>query len=80
MKYIPIYYHPQSSDIRLVEQDVRQTLASRMGTGGNNVPLILEIEDEDNSFGSVPLHHGRGIGSTTQGKGLQRSFSDIGDE
>ncbi len=34
--------HPLSSRIRIEESPLVQTLTSRMGTGGNNVPLILK--------------------------------------
>jgi DNA (cytosine-5)-methyltransferase 1 len=47
MKYINLEYHPADSRIRIVELDVSQTLNQRMGTGGGNVPLIVEIKDED---------------------------------
>lgn len=47
MKYINLEYHPGDSRIRVVDYDVSQTLNSRMGTGGNNVPLILVFEDEE---------------------------------
>lgn len=46
MEYINLEYHPSDSRIRVVEEDVCQTLNTRMGTGGGNVPLILEIPDE----------------------------------
>lgn len=39
------------SRIKMVDEDICQTLNSRMGTGGGNVPLILEIEDESDSDG-----------------------------
>ena len=41
MKYINLEYHPCDSRIRIVDDDVSQTLNQRMGTGGGNVPLIL---------------------------------------
>lgn len=47
MRYITLENHPNDSRLRIVEEDVCQTLSQRMGTGGGNVPLILEIEDED---------------------------------
>ena len=47
MRYINLEYHPADSRIRIAECDVSQTLNSRMGTGGGNVPLILVIYDED---------------------------------
>ncbi|MBQ7541635.1 MAG: DNA cytosine methyltransferase [Clostridia bacterium] len=35
--------HPADGRIRLETEDQCQTLTSRMGTGGNNVPLLLKI-------------------------------------
>ena len=37
-------YHPQDSRIRYADEDVSQTLSARMGTGGNNVPLVQEAK------------------------------------
>jgi len=34
MKYINLEYHPCDSRIRIVDDDVSQTLNQRMGTGG----------------------------------------------
>ena len=34
-------YHPQDSRLGLTDSEAVQTLTSRMGTGGNNVPLIM---------------------------------------
>lgn len=47
MKYIPLEHHPNDSRLRIIDEDVCQTLSQRMGTGGGNVPLVLEIEDDD---------------------------------
>lgn len=46
--YVNLEYHPHDSRIRVACDDICQTLTNRMGTGGNNVPLILEaiIEKE----------------------------------
>lgn len=40
-EYVNIENHPCDSRIRLTDDDVVQTLSSRMGTGGGNVPLIM---------------------------------------
>ena len=45
MKYINLEYHPEDSRVRIVDDDVSQTLSSRMGTGGGNVPIILVLND-----------------------------------
>lgn len=34
--------HPQDSRAKICEDDTFQTLSSRMGTGGNNVPMVVE--------------------------------------
>lgn len=45
-KCINLDYHPADSRIRIVDSEVCQTLNSRMGTGGNNVPLIMVVDDQ----------------------------------
>lgn len=51
MKYINLEYHPHDSRIKIANDDICQTLSTRMGTGGNNVPInvpiIVEIRDEE---------------------------------
>lgn len=34
--------HPADSRVKICEDNIFQTLSSRMGTGGGNVPLIME--------------------------------------
>ncbi len=46
MNYLNLEYHPSASRIRIVKEDISQTLNARMGTGGGNVPLILVILDD----------------------------------
>ena len=38
---VPLEHHPNDSRIRIIDDDICQTLSSRMGTGGGNVPLVL---------------------------------------
>ena len=47
MKHINLEYHPHDSRIKIAKDDICQTLSTRMGTGGNNVPIIVEIRDEE---------------------------------
>ncbi len=47
MEFITLEYHPNDSRIRIEERGICQTLNTRMGTGGGNVPLVLEIYEED---------------------------------
>ena len=46
MKYIILENHPNDSRVKIVENGICQTLSTRMGTGGGNVPLVLGIDDE----------------------------------
>ena len=40
--------HPNDSRVKLREDGVFQTLSTRMGTGGGNVPLVLvEVRRND---------------------------------
>lgn len=39
---VVIENHPTDSRIKICEDGVFQTLSSRMGTGGNNVPMVME--------------------------------------
>ena len=42
--YYPVENHPQDSRVKLLQEtDPVQTLPSKMGTGGGNVPLILSV-------------------------------------
>lgn len=43
---IALDYHPADSRIGIGEPEKCQTLTSRMGTGGNNVPVLLQEEPE----------------------------------
>ena len=42
---IAIENHPNDSRVKLSEEGVVQSLTTRMGTGGNNVPLVMETND-----------------------------------
>lgn len=46
---------PTDSRIKLLENGVVQTLTSRMGTGGNNVPLLMKIRSGCEGGGKGPL-------------------------
>ena len=39
---VALEHHPTDSRIKIADDGKSQTLTSRMGTGGNNVPLIME--------------------------------------
>lgn len=44
---VPIENHPNDSRAKICEDGVVQTLSGRMGTGGNNTPLIMERRFSD---------------------------------
>lgn len=46
MRFINLEHHPNDSRLKIAHDDICQTLSQRMGTGGNNVPLILAIAEE----------------------------------
>lgn len=41
MKYIMLESNPSDARLKIADPQVCQTLKERMGTGGNNVPLVL---------------------------------------
>ena len=47
MRFVILEHHPNDSRVKVDESGVCQTLSQRMGTGGGNVPLVMEIDDED---------------------------------
>ena len=46
MKYILLENHPNDSRVKIQTDGICQTLNGRMGTGGGNVPLVIEITYE----------------------------------
>ena len=62
MKFIALEHHPNDSRIRIAEDGICQSLTSRMGTGGNNVPLVLivdfDIRSDENEYGNFQRHSG----------------------
>lgn len=48
-----IFYGNRVADIR-VQGDVINTLQARMGTGGNNMPMVARINDGENM--AIPIH------------------------
>ena len=49
--------HPNDSRIKIKEDGIFQTLSSRMGTGGNNVPMVMEQKESvlPKDVASVPI-------------------------
>lgn len=52
---VPLENHPTDSRVKLSEDGMVQTLTSRMGTGGNNVPLLMKIRSGCEGGGKGPL-------------------------
>lgn len=44
LKHILLENHPNDSRVMIREDDICQSLTSRMGTGGNNVPLVMFVK------------------------------------
>lgn len=57
-KFINLDYHPNDSRLRIAKDDICQSLTARMGTGGNNVPLVLVIIEGDDEECTDPLEQG----------------------
>ena len=56
---VAIEFNPTDSRIRIKDDGVCQTLCSRMGTGGNNVPLVFGMSaDQSNAMLSDNPHSG----------------------
>lgn len=61
MRFINFEYHPNDSRVRLETDGICQSLTSRMGTGGGNVPIVMEIRDDSDGktlFRHKDLRHG----------------------
>lgn len=52
MRYIVIENHPNDSRVKIIEDGICQSLTSRMGTGGGNVPIVIAIDGEDEVQGN----------------------------
>ena len=68
---IAIENHPNDSRVKLSEDNIVQTLSSRMGTGGGNTPMVLECYSQ-NGF---TKYQESGCAST-----LRQSGGDQGDQ
>ena len=49
LKHIPLENHPADSRVKILDDDICQTLSSRMGTGGGNVPMVIEVDDAEDT-------------------------------
>ena len=50
LEAIPIYNHPQGSELSFIPDGIAQTLTARAGTGGNNTPMVFENHSQDTRF------------------------------
>lgn len=57
MKYIMLEHHPNDSRVTIAEDGICQSLTSRMGTGGGNVPILLIEEDEDTDIQAIQIRN-----------------------
>ena len=55
---VAVENHPMDCRVKLEENGKVQTLSERMGTGGNNVPLVLKIRSGCEGGGKGPLIQG----------------------
>ena len=62
--WIVLENHPADSRVKIIENGVFETLTARMGTGGGNVPLVLQVKDKDDELlrpsGIRPVRQGGG--------------------
>ena len=54
-KAVAVENHPMDGRVKLEENGKVQTLSERMGTGGNNVPLVMKIRSGCEGGGKGPL-------------------------
>lgn len=50
-EYLALEHHPHDSRIKISEDGICQSLSARMGTGGNNVPLVLVVDNGNKDDG-----------------------------
>jgi len=77
--------HPADSRVKICEDNVFQTLSSRMGTGGGNVPMVMEDDMDTVVRRLTPLEcerlqgypdHWTDIGEWTDSKGKKHKDAD----
>lgn len=55
MKFYVLENHPNDSRVKIRESGIFQTLSSRMGTGGGNVPMIMEEDMQERVRRLTPI-------------------------
>ena len=77
----PVVYaienHPNDSRVTIDPVGIVQTLASRMGTGGNNTPFVLVNSSGDGIAAPLDASYYKGQGLR---QGIEREFVVIIDE
>ncbi|WP_295155243.1 DNA cytosine methyltransferase [Selenomonas sp. AE3005] len=63
MEFKIIENHPNDSRVKYKEDGVFQTLSSRMGTGGGNVPMVHSYCIARNTIDRQPQNGGNGAGN-----------------
>ena len=53
IQYWILENHPADSRVKICDDGIFQTLSSRMGTGGGNVPMVLEVRTIQNTTGTL---------------------------
>lgn len=76
---LSIENHPNDSRIKIRDDGTVQTLSSRMGTGGNNTPMVLESENSVPTTPSKPVVRRLTPLECTRLQGFPDGWVDIGD-
>ena len=53
MEYINLEYHPNDSRVRIADDEICQTLTSRMGTGGATYLLSSSLKSEERRLKTI---------------------------
>ena len=72
---VAVENHPADSRVKISEDGVVQTLSSRMGTGGGNVPMVMESINGDIS-GTLDASYYKGCGER---QGVEREVVCVGN-
>lgn len=78
MKIYVLEHHPNDSRIKIADDGIVQTLSSRMGTGGGNVPLIMFKEDRYGEYRECQQANSIRAKSATCGGGSEVLIVDNG--
>ena len=62
MKYLVLENHPNDSRVKIRWDGVFQTLSSRCGTGGGNVPMVLGVGIKEGIVGTLDASYFKGPG------------------